>query len=78
MTLRKEEPDMYTQVVRLLTDVDGRKIELYGYTRGRKCKECKFYYKEQYSKVYRRCEKYPKKNWKANLEACSVFKEKVL
>jgi len=60
---------------RLLKDADGRKIVLVGFTHGRTCKECDHFYRVQYAKVYRRCELYPKKNWKANFEACSKFVE---
>ena len=62
--------------VRNLKDADGRKIQLIGFTAGKKCKECESFYRVEYAKVYRRCKFYPRKNWKANTEACGQFKEK--
>ena len=66
-------PMTFDTDVRNLKDADGRRIKLIGFTPGKKCKECDHFYREQYGKVYRRCELYPKKNWKSNLEACSKF-----
>lgn len=59
---------------RVLFDNDGRKVVLVGKTEGKKCKECDHFYRDQRAKVYRRCELYPKKSWKANWEACGSFK----
>lgn len=64
------------QHIRNLKDADGRKIQLIGITAGKKCKDCVSFYYVQYAKVYRRCEFYPKKNWKSNMEACGQFKVK--
>lgn len=60
--------------IRNLKDVDGRRVTLIGFTKGEFCKNCAFFYRVQYAKVYRRCELYPNKNWKSNFEACSKFK----
>ena len=59
--------------VRHLKDCDGRRIDLIGITKGRKCKECSNFYHDQRGKVYRRCKLYPSKSWKANFEACGRF-----
>ena len=61
--------------IRKLKDCDGRKIILQGFTKGKKCKECIFFYRVQYAKIIRRCKKYPKKYWKANFAACRYFEE---
>lgn len=62
--------------IRILKDADGRKIRLVGITQGRKCKECAYFYRVEYAKTYRRCKFDPKKNWKANTEACGSFQER--
>lgn len=61
---------------RLLYDNDKRKVILIGYTPNKKCKECKHFYHDQRAKIYRRCELFPKKSWKANWLACGSFKQK--
>ena len=62
--------------VRVEHDHDGREVRLVGRTKGRKCKECISFYREQYSRVITRCSMYSNKFWKANMEACSYFSER--
>lgn len=68
--------DLFGVEIRHLKDIDGRKVTLYGRTTGKHCKECEYFYSEEYAKTYHRCEKLPKKNWRANEVACALFNQR--
>ena len=68
--------NLFGVTVRHIKDRDGRKVTIYGYTRGKYCKDCVFFYKEQHAKAYNRCAKVPNKHWRAMLDACILFEEK--
>ena len=66
--------DMFGIEKRKEKDLDGRKVILYG----RKpyfCRDCKFFYKEEYAKTYTRCKKFPEKYWPALMSACGLFEQ---
>lgn len=55
-------------------DHDGRKVERFVYPGEKKqCKDCKFMFNDQYSKVYYRCTHLPKKSWRKTATACVLF-----
>lgn len=67
--------DLFEDEIRHEKDRDGRKIVLIGKIEGKICKDCRFCYREVYSKVYYRCKNYPKKNWKVKTVACKFYEE---
>lgn len=55
-------------------DHDGRNVERLIYPgETKQCKDCRFMKNDQYSKVYYRCLKLPKKSWRKLAVACALF-----